>query len=464
MTDQKQKAGALKVGAAQVDITPKMGTQIGGDIGRRRPAELVVDPIYAKALVLESGGRKACLLSLDLTLVTAEWTAEIRRLAAERFALAPEAVMVHPVQNHAAPYLGHAFVRDACKLIPPEFRWLRGGDDDYHLFAVERIIEAIRLANERLEPVQFGAASGMESRVAFNRRFIMRNGTAATHPAVGDPNILHTEGPIDPELGVVCFTREDLKIPAVLLHHTCHPVHGYPHRYITAGWPGAWSQGVKGLCGEDCVPLVINGFCGNVHHVNHLDPNYVDDYRRMGRLLTETTEKVLKTVTYQNEGVLDWKAKRLKIRLREFDPKELEAARKLVAENPEPMWSNKEKTAVSWEWVYAVANLDLYEEQQETPEFEYEIQVFRLGDVALVAVPGEPFVEGQLRIKLESPVRYTYLAHMSNMYAGYVPTKEAVNRGGTFETRISRWSKLVPEALDMIVEEAVGMLKEVFGQ
>jgi hypothetical protein len=207
---------------------------------------------------------------------------EIRRRAAEELGFDPEAVMVHPVQNHAAPGMGHTFVRDTCKTIPPELWWLRSGDDRYNPFAVERIIEAIRLANERLEPVQFGAASGLDGRVAFNRRFIMRDGTAAAEPVIGDPNILYCEGPIDPELGVVCFTTEDLKIPALLLHYTCHPVHGYPYRYISAGWPGAWSHGVKGLCGEACVPLVANGCCGNIHHANRLDPHQVDDYRRMG--------------------------------------------------------------------------------------------------------------------------------------------------------------------------------------
>ena len=47
----------LLAGAAEVDITPVMGTQIAGDIGRRRPAEILIDPIYAKALVLDDGQR-----------------------------------------------------------------------------------------------------------------------------------------------------------------------------------------------------------------------------------------------------------------------------------------------------------------------------------------------------------------------------------------------------------------------
>lgn len=460
MTTMKQKAGPLQAGVAQVDITPKMGTQIAGDIGRYRPAELVNDPIYAKALVFESKGRKLCFLSLDLLVITDKWVDEIRRKVGKRFGFEPEAVMIHAVQNHSAPSLGHHMVTDECRLISPELWWMRGGDEKYNSFALKRILDAIRLASESLKPVRIGVASGIEGRVAFNRRFVMRDGTAVMLPPAGDPNIRYVEGPIDPELGVMCVSTDSLRILAMLLHYTCHPTHGYPQRYISAGWPGAWSSGVREHYGKECVPLVLNGCCGNIHHANHLDPSYVDDYRRMGRLLTETTDKVLKRITYQSETVIDWKVKHIKIPLRELDSKKLEEARNLLAKHPEPIWKDEEHTAADWKWMYALSYIDLYELRQREPEYDYEVQVFRVGDTAFVALTGEPFVEAQLRIKLESPTYPTYVAHMSNGYVGYIPTKEALKRGG-YETRTAYWSKLAPEALDMITDVAVKLLEEV---
>ena len=267
--------------------------------------------------------------------------------------------------------------------------------------ALEPIAEAAQQADAALEPACIGAASGMEGRAAFNRRFVMRDGSVRTHPRTGDPHIRYAEGPIDPELGLVAINTASLRMLALLLHHTCHPVHGYPERWISAGWPGAWANGMKELCGPSCVPLVLNGCCGNIHHANHLDPSYVDDFRRMGRLLTETSQPILKSIHYSQDIVLDWRTEHLRIPLRELDAREIDAARDLLARHPEPMWLDEAHTAVDWSWVYAVSFLDLYERRQRDPQYDCEIQAFRLGDVALVGLPGEPFVEGQLRIKLE---------------------------------------------------------------
>src|ERR1051325_6064294 len=97
----------LRAGAGQADITPPMGTQIDGDIGRWRPAEAVLDPIYAKALALEQNGRRFCFLSMDLLSVDNEWADKVRAMAAERFGFEREAIAVHVTQTHAAPSMGH---------------------------------------------------------------------------------------------------------------------------------------------------------------------------------------------------------------------------------------------------------------------------------------------------------------------------------------------------------------------
>ena len=55
----------LLAGAAQVDITPRVGTHLVGDVGRRRPTEILIDPLFAKALVLDDGERRLCILPLD---------------------------------------------------------------------------------------------------------------------------------------------------------------------------------------------------------------------------------------------------------------------------------------------------------------------------------------------------------------------------------------------------------------
>jgi neutral ceramidase len=266
---------------------------------------------------------------------------------------------------------------------------------------------------------------------------------------------------MDPEVGVMLFSGTRGQPLAAVLHHTCHPVHGYPLRWISAGWPGAWCNGVRELLGGNCITMVVNGFCGNIHHCNHLDPDYRADYQDMGRKLTETTATVLTRLTPVESPLLDARFRALQIPMRSPSAQELHEAQQLLAANPEPLWKDAGKTSVEWDWVYAATRIDLAAYVRRTPCFDYPIQVFRLGHTALVSVPGEPFVEEQLRIKLASPAAFTFMAHMSNTYVGYIPTVQAFARGG-YETRTGAGSKLVPEALGMIGDAVLIMLKELF--
>jgi hypothetical protein len=455
----------LRAGAAMVDITPAKDIQLAGDIGRRRPVEEIRERIYAKALVMGSGGEQLCLLSLEVCFVTDKWVSEIRKRASERFGLAPQAIMVHSIQNHAAPAIGNAAVRDEYKGLGPDLWWLRSGDKRYNEPAISVIVDAIGKAQAQMVPVTVRAGRALDSRVAFNRRFVLRDGTAIAHPHGEDQKqILYSEGPMDPEVGVLLLQAADGRIVAALLHHTCHPVHGYPHRYVIADWPGTWASAMRGALGADCVALVINGCCGNIHHHNHTDPRHIDDHIRMGSMLAESAYRAIQASVPQTETTLGWRSEILRIPYRELPTSEVEAARRLLAKQPKPAISMAEGYAsIPWDWIYAHTVLDLAEHLKSHRHHAYEVQAFRIANSAVVALVGEPFVEGQLQVKLRSPFPFTFLAHMSNGYVGYIPTAEAIARGGTrsFETRPSNWSKLVPPALDMIAEKSLELLRQL---
>lgn len=73
---------------------------------------------------------------------------------------------------------------------------------------------------------------------------------------------------------------------------------------------------------------------------------------------------------------------------------------------------------------------------------------------------GEPFVEGQLRLKMESAAARTFVAHHSNGFLGYIPTPEALERGG-YEIDVHT-SMLAGVALDTIVDSSVQVLDALF--
>ena len=455
----------LLAGAAAVDITPENGTQIAGNIGVKRPSDTVLDSLYCRAVVLAKGDTRLCYLSSDILAIRCDYAAEIRRRAEARFGLDPASVIVNVTQNHSSPSVGHCFCLDEAfwrKWVSDDLEWVLGGEPAYNEVFIEKTMSAIELALGRLQAVSVTAGRAIEGRAAFNRRAILRDGTAVMHPAIGDPNILQIEGPVDPEVGVALLRNNEGQDVCALLHFSCHPQQSVSATAIAHGWPGAWCDAMAEHLSPGAVPIVANGCCGNLHPRNPLNDSQLE-YHEMGRVLAADAQKAMAAIPRATDGdtTLKAKSKTIQIPLRELDPELVHSARELLDSHPGPMWLDEGRTRISWDWIYAISRLDLDRYGETHSHFEYEIQAFRIGEVALLALTGEPFVEGQIRIKLRSPAEYTFVAHMSNGYVGYVPTAEAIQRGG-FETNTSHWSKLVPEALDMIVEESVALLDELY--
>ena len=454
----------LYAGAAEINITPTINTQIAGDIGRKRPALLVLEPLYAKALALEAGGAQYCILSLDLLAATKDQTDVLRRDIEAKYGIPKENVVVHVTQNHAAPSLGHMMVPPADNLLPKTEDWafLTSGDDKYSEMCRERVVRAVGEATQKKQAVHVGAAREIDGRFAFNRRVVMRDGRLVGEPPKMDKNILYVDGPVDPEVGVLLFVNDALENVAVLLHHTCHPTVGYPHNYICSDWPGAWCDQMRAALGGRCVPLVINGCCGNINHMNKIDPDHdFADYKGMGAGLAQSAVKALKRLTYMETPALKSTNYHLQIPMRQISDEELSRVRKIYKEHPMPKW-NGATNAVDWDWWIAVSALDTYNHWGPGSLFDYEIQALRIGDFGMIALGGEPFVEGQLDIKLRSPAAYTFVAHMCNYYVGYVPVKRAVEKPGSWDTYTSLGSKLDAGALDMIADESVSLLNVLF--
>ena len=111
--------------------------------------------------------------------------------------------MVHVTQNHATPSIGHLFLIGSKTRFPAEYPWLMGGDDRYNEPTIQKCIEAIGMGGGEIGTgIGVNRSRRLDGRVAFNRRFIMRDGTAKCHPMPCDPDILHVEGPVDPSVGV----------------------------------------------------------------------------------------------------------------------------------------------------------------------------------------------------------------------------------------------------------------------
>lgn len=463
----------FSAGAGQIDITPAEGIHLGGDLCRHRPVDRVVDPIYAKALVIEDGpGTRLCFLSLDLCVISSAWAGELRDVIGQRFGLPREAVMVHCVQNHSAPSIGDLLFRPNSPFVPPECWWISGSDPDYPAFVEPKILETVEQALSSLEPVTLRHTNGVDGRIGFNRRYIKRDGTVQTLPRAADlPDILQVEGPTDPEVAVVACYGASGEMTAALLHHTAHPVSLWNTNHVTASWPGRWCDKFRDAVGGACVPLIVNGCCGNINVANPLDRDRKNDDDTVSAHLMQTTQDALKRfVAVGGEPTLDFRSKTLDIPRPEFDPKELDDARELLNKCPTPRWYEGKRHHVDPEWAFAALLLDMAENYQQNPLYPYEVQALRIGDLALVGLMGEPFVEGQLAIKLSSPAARTLVAHQCNGYLGYLPTRHGAERfnynyytpEGLPVRRGATRLVLVPEAMDLVLDAARELLTDLW--
>ena len=451
----------LKAGFSEIDITPKRGVHLGGDVGRHRPARWVRDRIYARAIALEQDGTRLLIIALELNGLNKADTDAVRRDISDRHGIPVGAIAVHAMQIHATPTLGFFGLSLSNPHIPESKPWLHCGDADYNLVIHEKILEAAGAAIKDIKPVFVGWTRAVDGRLAFVRRYIMRDGKAKMLPGVMNKNILAVESPADPEIGVVHFTDEDLNNLGYLLNFTSHPVHGYPEYYVTGGWPGAWAKEMKAVSGRDTVPLVLNGLCGNVYHANHLDPGYDEsDPRLIGKQLAEDVRDAMRSLTV-TEGPIGYISETIEIKYRDIDEAKLRRDRDYVKEHPEPVMLEGQYESVSWDWMYAVSQIEVSEIARRDGVYKFEVQVFRIGDAALVFLEGEPFVEGQLKIKLASKAPLTMCVHLSNGYPGYLPTPEAIKRGG-FEVEVIIASKLEPAALDMVCDKSIELINRLF--
>jgi len=86
------------------------------------------------------------------------------------------------------------------------------------------------------------------------------------------------------------------------------------------------------------------------------------------------------------------------------------------------------------------------------------VQAFRISDeVALVALPGEVFVELGLAIKRASPFPVTMVVELAHDTPDYIPTRKAFAEG-SYETVNSR---VQPGGGEMAVDAAIRLLGQL---
>lgn len=441
----------LHVGTAVVDYAPPVGLPLMGNLREDYASTGVHDPLHAKAIVCaDADGNKLALLALDICMVNRGQVARMRRHIASRCDIAGENVLVAATHIHSGP----ATLSLYCSPTAP---------DEAIAAFLDVAAQAVVEANHRLAPAALSAGYAEETRVSFYRRLGANDGTVRMNWEMPDPDaVVGPLGEIDPELAVLSIERQDGPVAAVV-NFPLHPaVLDYANTLYSAGYPGMLSEAMKKYHGDDFTTLFFNGCCGNINHVDYRDPdNPRRGYpatQRIGYMLAAAAEEAVRGRVPAAVGRVAVSREHVALKRMPIDEEtyrwSLEAAERMKTDPPprEVDGLPRELSAPAWIEMHACQDED----------DAVEVMAMRLGDIAIVGLPGEVFCEFGREIKAGSPAGHTLVIELANDGVGYLPTREAFEQGGGYEVTpgVTRYA---PGAGEKVTASALQQLERLFG-
>jgi neutral ceramidase len=451
----------MKAGAATACITPGLGTSLAGSM-TDRTAEMIHDELTARCLVLDNGETRLALVVLDLIAADKKWLAEIRHQITSFTSIPISNICISCTHTHSAPTPVDLFQSTAAR--------------KYLEWAGPRIVDAVRMATKRLQPARIGWAVGREDRVVFNRRYFMKPGARLNSPFPGvvdkvkmNPGILNPEivkpaGPIDPEVAVLAIQKAgkpDGQPLAIFASYALHYVGGMPGDQVSADYFAAVGDRLFALlpgprhdANQPFVPILANACFGDINNI---------DVTRAARpmLAYEQVQAVADIVaraiyeTWRGIRFVDWAPLGVAEATMEFAVRKPTAAE--VADAKEKLERAPQGPLQLVEDIYARETLQLAD---WPARFSTIVQAFRIGELGVCALPGEPFAQTGLNIKAKSPFKNTMMIGMANDYAGYLPTEEQHALGG-YETWRAKSSFLEVSAATQMEAKALELLKRL---
>jgi Neutral/alkaline non-lysosomal ceramidase. len=425
----------IECGMSEINITPPLGCDIPGYLHRRK-ATGVKDELYAKSIVMDNGMDAIALIVIDALCIESKYVTEIRERVSDLTGIPQSNIMVSATHAHTGGPIINVYGSEA--------------DEGYLSYLVKKAADAAAIAFMNKKPVRIGYGAGMEKDIAFNRRFIMKGGGVQTNPGIKNPLIDRPAGPIDPELTVMRIDDMEGNPLGIITNYTCHldVVSGTEY---SADYPGELSRSLKKILGPEVVSIFLTGACGNI---NHVDVNVNVElssghYEKMGKILAGEVLKVREKINFFHSNIaLGSRRAFITIHRRQPSRLDIQKADDILEVTPE------NETEVFF------ANEILKVKEDVEKAKEVEVQVIKIGELSIVGLPGEIFVEFGLDIKKRSISPYNMINTLANGINGYIAIREAFEQGG-YEPRLTTYTYLEPEAGYKMVSNAVNLITEL---
>ncbi|MDX2029123.1 MAG: neutral/alkaline non-lysosomal ceramidase N-terminal domain-containing protein [Blastocatellia bacterium] len=398
----------FRAGAARVDITPAPGFELWGYSNRTGPATATLDPLYARVLVLDDGSRSTAVITLDLG--RSFGRAQIARLREQaRRAHRVDEVMLIASHTHSGPVIEDTY---------------EGRLPEWEERALDRIVAAIGEARSAMVPARIGVGMG-QATIGHNRRVVQSDGSVRM---LWRNSTGRQTGMIDPTVGVIRVDDLQDNPLAILVNYACHPVvFGPDNLRYSADYPGAMAKLVEaGLSGPSTKPPIcffLQGAPGDINPLLDKTP------------LAENAD-ALKIAVGEELG-------REALRVARQIRPEAPATPEVAFLSEELRFRNRWDLDVLQSMIARVYGAERAKRYQQyvTPEIVTPVTTLVINkQIALVGLPGEPFVGLQLLLKQRSPLATTFMCGYTNGYFGYFPTLDAAVSGGyganTIVTRV----------------------------
>ncbi|WP_417847980.1 neutral/alkaline non-lysosomal ceramidase N-terminal domain-containing protein [Thalassoglobus sp.] len=456
----------LTVGIAEADITPPIGFPMAGYY-HERLAEGTIDPLKAKAIVFRDGETAAALVVCDLIGIATDLSKEVRRRASQETGIPEKHIVLAATHSHTAP----DYMKELYLYLGKEEQ------DELRAKYIEQMINVpvalIAKAYSEAKPSELltGAAT-QETPVAFNRRFVMKDGSVKTWQRYSNPDVVRAAGPIDPEIGLLSIRDPQNGTTRGVLSNFALHLDTVGGMKWSADYPFFIEQTLREELGAGVVSIFATGCCGDINHSNPsaTERNKVDFIghslaKSITSELSELKPLEKSNLRVQSEVVslpledatreeVDWSVKILDQaksgeKVNFYD--HVTAHKKLILDqfrHRQPFV--KATDHITWGVSHSLAGIG------ET--LPVDVTVMTIGnEVAIVCLPGEVFVELGLAIKHASPFRTTILVELSNTVETIYIPHQAAYAGGSYEVTNST---VLPGSGEMLVGAAVKLLRE----
>ncbi len=446
---EKQAERVLKAGAAVSDITPPLGELVIGGF-RPFPAKAIHDKLHARCLVLDNGETRIAFVICDNVGIVRDVYDEARERIAKETGFPAENILMAATHSHSAT---------------------RARLPKYRPIVVGGIAEAVKVALKNLQPAKVGWGGVNEPSELFNRRWyvtdpeLLKNpfgkmDKVRMNPPRGNASLVKPAGPIDPEISFLSVQSQTGRPIALLASYSLHYVGGVKGGEVSADYFAIFSNRIGELLNAEkseppFVGILTNGTSGDVNNINFRQKGgkRYEPYEKMQEVAEKVAQRVKEAegkIAYRNWVKLGSARRELRLKVRKPDA-EMRKYFKEVLAKPEDAPKHHRYEKIYAERVQAL--------DDGPDEIDVPLQVLRIGDLAIAAIPFEVFTETGLEIKDKAPFADAFTIELANSSHGYLPTPRQHELGG-YETWMGT-NRVEKDAAEKITKTILDLMQEL---